>query len=65
MSQETFDHEYLICPYCGYKEEVGFETFFSKDLECDEKHECQECGKTFTATRSVIFCYETFKIKEE
>lgn len=65
MSQETFSNEYLICPYCGHREEADFETFFSNDIECNEEHDCEECGKTFIASRSVIYCYETFMFNDK
>ena len=61
----TFSNDKLICPYCGYEEEVDYETFWSNDLECEEDHECLNCGKEFIATRGVIMVYETFAKKEE
>lgn len=59
---KTIDNDFLICPYCGYKERVDFETFDSRGLECSEEHECSECGKIFMAHRFVIVHYETDKI---
>lgn len=57
----TFSNHALICPYCGYEEEVDYETFYSSDLECGEEHTCENCGRDFIATRGVIMVYETFK----
>lgn len=65
---ETIDNNFLICPYCGHKEKVDFETFdsnFGTDPDCFEEHECPDCGKTYLAHRFVIVNYETDKIEED
>lgn len=62
---DTFDDEYLICPFCGYKRFVDFETFYSDNLDCEEEHTCPECGQKYIASRTVSFMYETFKPKKK
>lgn len=64
MNEEinTFSNTHIICPYCGAEvEEVDYETFGGSDIECDEEFYCDECEHEFYASRSVIWCYESYK----
>jgi len=62
---DTFsDKDELICPHCGHIEKIDDEVFEDCDLEFDDiEAECEECGKTFTVSRTVRFYFETFKKK--
>lgn len=57
----TWDKDYLICPYCGHEQAVD-STFEGDEGEYEvEKVCCEECGKTFIASREVEFHYMTYK----
>ena len=63
---DTFSNTHIICPYCGAEvEKADYETFHDDCLETDGEFYCEECGHEFVASRSVIFCYESYKKKEE
>jgi uncharacterized Zn-finger protein len=58
---DTWDDNELICPYCGHHQEVD-ETFEGDDLDFEtEEVQCEECGKTFIASREVEIHYQAYK----
>lgn len=57
-TNKYIDHKFtdeIVCPYCGY--EYGDSWEFDDDVELD----CDECGKTFDATREFEITYSTTK----
>jgi DNA-directed RNA polymerase subunit RPC12/RpoP len=58
------DHRYtdeVVCPYCGYEFEDSWE-FFTNDQE-DTEIDCDECDKTFVASRNITITYSTHELK--
>ena len=58
-----FDTNYtdeIICPWCGTEFEASYE-FFEGSTEC-RVVKCDECGKSFDATRHISVDYSTSKV---
>ena len=60
---ESSEHE-IICPYCGYKQEVEYDFYFGdNDInvyeEGDQDVKCPECGHTFELRKKLNWEYET------
>lgn len=51
----------INCPYCEAEQDINHDDGYG--YEEDEKHqqECNSCGKTFTYTTSIIYCYDAEK----
>ncbi|MCK9446037.1 hypothetical protein M0Q50_04005 [bacterium] len=64
QEMNTESEDTLICPYCGYVQDDDPENIMSggglapEYAEC----ECEECGKTYEASKTVIVTYCTQKI---
>jgi DNA-directed RNA polymerase subunit RPC12/RpoP len=61
MTQDI-DHSYtdeIVCPYCGYEFGDSWE-FFNTGNE-DPQIDCEECNKTFVASRNETITYSTYK----
>ena len=72
ISDEECDDEYffhqstqeMVCPYCGHVQDGAFE-WMPENFEGSGEYECDQCEKTFMATREFGVRYTTEKIKEE
>lgn len=59
----------IICPYCGYKEEVSYEMYWGDEI-VDEykageiKLKCPKCEHDFLLTKDFLWVYTTEIIKE-
>lgn len=56
MSDSTYSSVDLICPHCDYHHEDMWESGLEDGAE--EDWECERCGKTFVATKSIYITYE-------
>jgi len=55
-------HEYtknVVCPYCGYEDKDSSE--ISPNDECLGLIDCEDCGKSFYASRSITVDYSSWK----
>lgn len=60
MCEKDIDHEYtdeIVCPFCGHEFSDSWE--FSSNEEDLGLNECEQCGKSFYATRNVSVTYST------
>ena len=51
----------LQCPYCTKCQEVCRDDGYGCEENTKYEMECSDCGKMFTFTTSIIFCYEPEK----
>ena len=58
--EEGKNRDELCCPYCGYEWRDSYE-WGSNSLEYYDTETCDECGKTFHASRRIAIWYESAK----
>lgn len=61
--------DHIICPYCGYSEEVSYEMCFGNDLpdvytEGEETLTCPQCNHSFLLTKTISWDYTMEMIKK-
>jgi hypothetical protein len=49
------------CPYCGEPIDINHDDGYGYEEDEIHQQECSNCGKTFTFTTSILYCYETSK----
>lgn len=66
IENNNYEHssDEIICPYCGYSEEVEYEMYFgdtpvSPYIEGEEMIECPECKHTFRLLKELTWEYAT------
>ena len=69
MNNFEVSDNYIICPYCGYKQEVEYDFYFGEnDIDVYEEGEqdvkCPDCGHVFLLTKTLTWEYTT-EIKED
>ena len=60
MYIDTDDTPEVTCPYCGYRDEHGHESFSETSNVCNE-FECGSCDKIFEVTREYTVSYTSHK----
>jgi hypothetical protein len=49
------------CPYCDADIEINHDDGYGYEEDRKHEQECDNCGKIFTFTTSILYCYETEK----
>ncbi len=64
---KTCSNRYIICPYCGEANDSCDLSLDHPEIMIDGDHTitCQDCGEDFVVNSSVIYYFETYKIKQE
>ena len=57
--KETYNENYLICPYCGYENKDSFEL-----PDEDNEYTCPRCGSVLKYNRCITVSYDVEVINE-
>ena len=58
--EDTYNNDYLICPYCGYKDCDSFELSDEED-----EYECPQCGSILKYHKEISVSYDVEVVKEK
>ncbi len=59
----------IICPYCGFKEDVEYEMYFGENdinpfEEGEQEVKCPNCNRIFHLSKELYWRYETSVIEK-